>query len=105
VLVVAAPADSRPNSPLSGTGLSDIQPWVEDTDVVSHAEDKTTDASAVREVYEAAPELEINDEDQSGYKAGDDDDDDDDDEYTAWMDNVDVNEQAANIVAGDETTH
>ncbi|KAK3394629.1 hypothetical protein B0H63DRAFT_52910 [Podospora didyma] len=79
MLVVAAPADSEPTTPLSGShSPSYMRPWVED------AEDTTgalgiSDNKAVVAGHE--------DQENTAGKAELAASDDDDDEYSAWMDN------------------
>ncbi|KAK3364398.1 hypothetical protein B0T25DRAFT_62653 [Lasiosphaeria hispida] len=93
MLVVAAPADSEPTTPLSGShSPAYMPPWVEDADDTSGDLDKPAneDASATAThdgANHAEEESQAHAEATSKELAAGGHDDDDDD-YSAWMDNA-----------------
>ncbi|KAK0725697.1 hypothetical protein B0H67DRAFT_479636 [Lasiosphaeris hirsuta] len=94
MLVVAAPADSEPTTPLSGShSPAYMPPWVEDADDTSgdvdKAENEDASAAAHNDGGHVEKEKQVHAEPApKELAAGDDDDDDDDDDYSAWMDNA-----------------
>ena len=102
VLVVAAPVDSEPASPLSGSHTpSYVQPWVEDVeDTSGGAGTPASEGGALVGTGKG------HDADKSQASRGvtiDDSPSVDDDDYSAWMDDPEPEEAGASKAAGPAT--
>ncbi|KAI1079679.1 hypothetical protein F5B20DRAFT_161225 [Whalleya microplaca] len=89
VLIIEAPTNSEPNTPLDANSPGYVQPWVEDADELDAGDELSTpvyDASALRSFAPELPPRSPMSRDQEGAGEHQEDGDDDEEGYANWID-------------------